>query len=253
MSKNRYVRPAALVTMAGFVALAGCAQRPASLDTAQAAIQSARTDPDVSTYARSRSRCGANPVGEREQGLGGWRGSRRGRASRRCSRPNRSRSPGARRSAQERRPRSPISAISARKSCGRRPSSRCRRCSSNWPACRRARPTAESLLTVGDVLFDTGKATLQPGAGRRDRAPRHLPARQSGRERCASKVIPTAPARPRPTWSSRSAGPTPLPTRWPLPASRASRVGGRRLRARLRRSQPTPRRPAGSRTAASRW
>ena len=40
-----------LATTATLVLVAGCAQRPASLDQAQTALQTARSDPDVSTYA----------------------------------------------------------------------------------------------------------------------------------------------------------------------------------------------------------
>ena len=108
------------------------------------------------------------------------------------------------------------------------------------------------VLTVGDVLFDTGQATLQAGCRQRDRAAGQLPARRIRIARSASRAIPTARARWRPTWSCRSAGPTPLPTRWPPPASRA-RGSSPSASARTRRWPPTRRRPAGSRTAASRW
>ena len=40
-----------LTTAAALALVAGCAQRPASLDQAQTALQTARADQDVTTYA----------------------------------------------------------------------------------------------------------------------------------------------------------------------------------------------------------
>ena len=253
MTKNRSPAPAALVTLAGLVALAGCAQRPASLDTAQTAIQSARTDPDVNTYAAAELDAAQTQLQSANQAWEGGEGSRRGRRTAPLLATQQveiARAPVPKRA----RAQAQIADLGdQRDKVMRQAAEQQVTTLQQQLASMQARQTDRGIvLTVGDVLFDTGQATLKPGAVNEivrlatflrdnpDRAVRiegHTDSTGSMHDQHGPVAAPGRRGR-------RHAG----GRRHPAHADR-----GHRLRPGLRRWRATPRRPAGSRTAGSRW
>lgn len=163
MTKIRNVRPAALVTLAGLVALAGCTQRPASLETAQAAIQSARTDPDVSTYAAADLDTAQTQLASANQAWEG--GGDREEASHRALLATQQVEI-ARAHAEARKSETQVSDLGdQREKVMRQSAEQQVQTLQQQLASMQARQTDRGIVvTVGDVLFDTGQATLQPGA-----------------------------------------------------------------------------------------
>ena len=124
--------------------LAGCAQRPASLDQAQAALQTARADKNVDTYAApeldtAQSQLQSANVAWQE-GAGADEAAHRADLAMRQVEI-------ARATAEAKRDQAEIATLQGQLA--------------NLPA----RQTNQGIvLTIGDVLFDTGQATLKPGA-----------------------------------------------------------------------------------------
>jgi outer membrane protein OmpA-like peptidoglycan-associated protein len=163
MKTSRSGRPSVVLALAGLVTLAGCAQRPATLDTAQAAIQSARTDPDVSTYAAAEldaaqaQLTSANQAWEECEG-GDDATHRAALATQQVE--------VARARAEARKSEAQVARLGDQRDRVMRQSAEQQvQTLQQQLASLQARQTSRGIvLTVGDVLFDVGQATLKPGA-----------------------------------------------------------------------------------------
>ena len=155
-------RPA-LVALTALLALAGCAQRPASLDTAQAAIQSARADADVSTYAAAELDTAQTQLASANQA---WEdGDGRDEAAHRAALATQQVEI-ARASAEARKSEAQVASLGdQREKVMRQSAEQQVQTLQQQLASLQARQTDRGIVvTVGDVLFDVGQATLQPGA-----------------------------------------------------------------------------------------
>lgn len=152
------------VSLVSLLALtAGCAQRPASLDQAQTALQTARTNPDVSTYAAAELDAAQTQLKSAndawEQGDGQAEAAHRADLAL-------SQVQIAQATAEQRK-----SQAEAAELGGQRDQVMREKAEAEVTALRQqladlqAKQTNRGIvLTVGDVLFDTGQATLKPGA-----------------------------------------------------------------------------------------
>ncbi len=159
------VRPrhATWLILAGMVTLASCAQRPASLATAQTAIQTARADPDVNTYAPAELDAAQSQLQSANKA---WEdGQGRDEAAHRAALASQQVEI-ARASAEARKAQEQIVSLGDQRNKVMRQSAEQQVASLQQQlADMKAQQTDRGLVvTVGDVLFDTGQATLKPGA-----------------------------------------------------------------------------------------
>lgn len=151
------------VPLIALLAATGCAQRPASLDQAQTALQSARSDPDVSTYAAAELDAAQTQLKSAndawEQGEGQAEAAHRADLAM-------SQVQIAQASAESRK-----SQAEATELGGQRDQVMREKAEAEVTTLRQQLATLQAkqtnrgiVLTVGDVLFDTGQATLKPGA-----------------------------------------------------------------------------------------
>ncbi|MGD9507463.1 MAG: OmpA family protein [Geminicoccaceae bacterium] len=151
------------VSIAALLAVAGCAQRPASLDQAQAALQSARSDPDVSTYAAAELDAAQTQLKSAndtwEQGEGQAEAAHRADLAL-------SQVQIAQAAAESRKSQAQIAELGGQRDEVMRAKAEAEVATLRQQlADMQARQTSRGIvLTVGDVLFDTGQATLKPGA-----------------------------------------------------------------------------------------
>ena len=153
-----------VVTLAATLAMvAGCAQRPASLDTAQSAIQAARADADVDTYAAAELDAAQRELQSANQA---WeQGEGRDEAAHRAALALQQVEI-ARATAETRKSQTQIESLGGqRERALRQAAERQVQELQQQLASLQARQSERGIvLTLGDVLFDTGEATLKPGA-----------------------------------------------------------------------------------------
>lgn len=132
------------VPLIALLAATGCAQRPASLDQARTALQSARSDPDVSTYAAAELDAAQTQLKSAndawEQGEGQAEAAHRADLAM-------SRVQIAQASAESRKSQAEVATLQQ-----------------ELVDLQAKRTDRGIVLTIGDFLFDTGQATLKPGA-----------------------------------------------------------------------------------------
>jgi outer membrane protein OmpA-like peptidoglycan-associated protein len=142
---------------------AGCAQRPASLDQAQTALQSARNNDDVSTYAAAELDAAQTQLKSAndawEQGDGQAEAAHRADLAL-------SQVQIAQATAEQRKSQAEIAALGGQRDQVMRAKAEAEIATlQRQLADLQAKQTDRGIvLTVGDVLFDTGQATLKPGA-----------------------------------------------------------------------------------------
>jgi outer membrane protein OmpA-like peptidoglycan-associated protein len=153
-------RMAVLLALAG---LAACAQRPAALDQAQTALQSARSDQDVNKYAAAELDVAQTQLQSAnaawEEGEGYDEAAHRAElASRQVEI--------ARAAADARKSQEEIATVGGQRDRVMRQAAEAQVATLQQQlASLQARQSERGIvLTVGDVLFDTGQATLKPGA-----------------------------------------------------------------------------------------
>lgn len=151
------------VPLIALLAATGCAQRPASLDQAQTALQSARSDPDVSTYAAAELDAAQTQLKSAndawEQGEGQAEAAHRADLAM-------SQVQIAQASAESRKSQAEATELGGQRDQVMREKAEAEVTTLRQQlASLQAKQTNRGLvLTVGDVLFDTGQATLKPGA-----------------------------------------------------------------------------------------
>jgi outer membrane protein OmpA-like peptidoglycan-associated protein len=153
----------ALLALAATLAVAGCAQRPASLDTARSAIQSARADADVNTYAAAELDAAQRELQSANQA---WEeGEGRDEAAHRAALALQQVEI-ARATAEARKSQAQTEDLGGeRERALRAAAERQVQELQQQLASLQARQSERGIvLTVGDVLFDVGQATLKPGA-----------------------------------------------------------------------------------------
>ena len=160
---DRKQHAAGWLVLAGMVTLAGCAQRPASLDTAQTSIQTARANADVNTYAPAELDSAQT---ELQSANKAWEeGHDRDEAAHRAALATQQVEI-AQASAEARKAQAQIASLGdQREKVMRQSAEQQVQTLQQQLADMKARQTDRGIvLTVGDVLFDTGQATLKPGA-----------------------------------------------------------------------------------------
>ena len=152
-----------LTTAAAVALVAGCAQRPASLDQAQTALQSARADQDVATYAAAELDSAQSQLQSANQAWEDGEGS--AEAAHRADLANRQVEI-ARAAAQSRKSQAEVAELGGeRDKVLRQAAEQQVDTLQQQLASMQAKQTERGIvLTVGDVLFDVGQATLKPGA-----------------------------------------------------------------------------------------
>ena len=152
-----------LAAAATLALVAGCAQRPASLDQAQAALQSARADPTVATYGAAELDAAQAQLQSADQAWNDGDGSAEAahRADLALTQVEVAKS-----AAQARADQAKVADLGgARDKVMRQAAEGQVEQLQQQLADLRAKQTSRGIvLTVGDVLFDTGQATLKPGA-----------------------------------------------------------------------------------------
>jgi outer membrane protein OmpA-like peptidoglycan-associated protein len=152
-----------LTTVTALALTAGCAQRPAALDQAQTALQSARADPDVATYAAAELDAAQTELQSAnaawEQGEGQAEAAHRADVAL-------SQIQVAEAAAQARKSQAEITELGGQRDQVLRQAAEAQVASLREQLSNlQARQTERGIvLTVGDVLFDTGQAMLKPGA-----------------------------------------------------------------------------------------
>ena len=152
-----------LAALFAVTALAACAERPAVLDQAQTALQAARADKDVNTYAAPELDAAQSQLESAnnawESGAGRDEAAHRGELAVRQVET-------ARAAAESRKSQAEIAEVGAQRNQVLRQSAEAQvRTLQQQLADMQAHQTERGIvLTVGDVLFDTGQATLKPGA-----------------------------------------------------------------------------------------
>ena len=158
MLKVRLLAAAAAVAL-----VAGCAQRPASLDRAQAALQTARSDPTVATYGAAELDAAQAQLQSADQAWNEGDGSAEAahRADLALTQVE-----GAKSAAQARADQAKATELGgARDKVMRQAAETQVEQLQRQVGSLQAKQTSRGLvLTVGDVLFDVGQATLKPGA-----------------------------------------------------------------------------------------
>ena len=158
MSKTRWLTTVAVLTLA-----AGCAQRPASLDQAQSALQAARAEQDVATYAAAELDAAQAQL---QSADAAWEdGAGYDEAAHRADLATRQVEI-ARAAAQSRKSQAAVSELGGQRDRVLRQAAEAEVAALQQQlASLQARQTERGIvLTVGDVLFDVGQATLRPGA-----------------------------------------------------------------------------------------
>jgi outer membrane protein OmpA-like peptidoglycan-associated protein len=152
-----------LAAVAALSLAAGCAQRPAALDQAQTALQSARTDQDVATYAAAELDAAQTQLQSANQAWEEGEGS--AEAAHRADLAT-SQVEVARAAAQARKSQAEIAELGGQRDQMLRQAAEAQADQLRRQlASLQAQPTERGIvLTVGDVLFDVGQATLKPGA-----------------------------------------------------------------------------------------
>jgi outer membrane protein OmpA-like peptidoglycan-associated protein len=153
----------ALLALAATLAVAGCAQRPASLDTARSAIQSARADADVNTYAAAELDAAQRELQSANQA---WEeGEGRDEAAHRAALALQQVEI-ARATAEARKSQAQTEDLGGeRERALRAAAERQVQGLQQQLASLQARQSERGIvLTVGDVLFDVGQATIMPDA-----------------------------------------------------------------------------------------
>lgn len=146
-------RTAAVFALA---ALAACAQRPVALDQANTALQTARADPDVNTYAAAELDSAQTELQSANEAWEGGEGY--DEAAHRADLATKQVEI-AKAAAQSRKSQAEIAAVGGQRDAVMREAAE------KELAALKAKQTSRGMvLTVGDVLFDTGQATLKPGA-----------------------------------------------------------------------------------------
>ena len=156
-------RTAPVIAAATLALLAGCAQRPASLDQAQTALQTARADPNVATYAAAELDAAQT---ELQSANAAWeQGEGQAEAAHRADLAL-SQVEVAQAAAAARKSQAEIAELGGERDQVLRQAAEAQVASLRAQlADLQARQTERGIvLTVGDVLFDTGQATLKPGA-----------------------------------------------------------------------------------------
>ena len=150
------------LSLTGLVALAGCASRPAALSTAQSSIQTARADADVSTYAAAELDAAQSQLNSANQAWESGAGS--DEAAHRAALATQQVEI-ARAEAQARKSQAQIESLGDQRDKVMRQSAEQQVLTlQRQLADLQARQTDRGIvLTVGDVLFDVGQATLKPG------------------------------------------------------------------------------------------
>ena len=152
-----------LTTAAALALVAGCAQRPASLDQAQTALQTARADQDVTTYAAAELDAAQTQLQSANQAWEDGEGATRRRIA---PSSRRSQVEIARAAAQSRKSQAEVAELGGQRDKVLRQAAEAQVDTLQQQlASLQAKQTERGIvLTVGDVLFDVGQATLKPGA-----------------------------------------------------------------------------------------
>ena len=156
-------RTTPVIAAATLALLAGCAQRPASLDQAQTALQTARADPNVATYAAAELDAAQT---ELQSANAAWeQGEGQAEAAHRADLAL-SQVEVAQAAAAARKSQAEVAELGGERDQVLRQAAEAQVASLRAQlADLQARQTERGIvLTVGDVLFDTGQATLKPGA-----------------------------------------------------------------------------------------
>ena len=142
---------------------AGCAQRPAALDQAQTALQAARADQDIATYAAAELDAAQRELQSANQA---WEeGEGRDEAAHRAALATQQVEI-ARATAEARKSQAEIESLGGQRERALRQAAEQQvQALQQQVASLQARQSERGIvLTVGDVLFDVGQATLKPGA-----------------------------------------------------------------------------------------
>lgn len=150
----RHVKHTAAVL--ALAALAACAQRPVALDQAGTALQTARADPDVNTYAAAELDSAQTELQSANEAWEGGEGY--DEAAHRADLATKQVEI-AKAAAQSRKSQAEIAQVGGQRDAVMREAAE------KELAALKAKQTSRGMvLTIGDVLFDTGQATLKPGA-----------------------------------------------------------------------------------------
>jgi outer membrane protein OmpA-like peptidoglycan-associated protein len=143
--------------------MTGCAQRPASLDQAQTALQTARTDQDVASYAAAELDAAQTQLQSANQAWESGEGAIE--AAHRADLAT-SQVEVARAAAQSRKSQAEVAELGGQRDKVLRQAAEAQVDTLQQQlASLQAQQTERGIvLTVGDVLFDVGQATLKPGA-----------------------------------------------------------------------------------------
>ena len=241
-------RASAMMALLAVASLAGCATKPANLDQAATAIQSARADPEITQYAPAEL---DKAQADLDSANNAWEtGQGRDDASN-----------GAviamqqveiaRAMAEQRKGQAQVTQLgSTREKVLRESAEQEVATLRQQLASLQAQQTDRGIvLTMGDVLFDVDQATLKPGAIEQISG---SPASSSSiRTRAsASRATRTRPEPPTTTRACRNDAPTPFATSW-SPTGSPPSGSWRWAWARIIRWRPTAPPPAASRTVAS--
>jgi outer membrane protein OmpA-like peptidoglycan-associated protein len=150
-----------LAAAATLAVVAGCAQRPASLDQAQAALQTARTDPTVATYGAAELDAAQAQLQSADQAWNDGEGSAEAahRANLALTQVEVAKS-----AAQSRKDQAEVGELGGDKVLRQAAESQVDQLQRQLASLQAKQTSRGIVLTVGDALFDTGQATLKPGA-----------------------------------------------------------------------------------------
>ena len=152
-----------LTVTAALAIVTACAQRPASLDQAQTALQTARADPDVATYAAAELDAAQTQLQSANQA---WEeGEGREEAAHRADLAT-SQVEIARAAAQSRKGQAEVAELGGQRDKVLRQAAEAEvdTLQQQLTSLQAKQTERGIVLTVGDVLFDVGQATLKPGA-----------------------------------------------------------------------------------------
>ena len=157
------IAPRRVATMLVLATLTACAQRPAALDQAQTALRAARADKDVNTYAAAELDAAQMQL---QSANAAWEGGDGyDEAAHRAELATREVEI-ARAAAEARKSQAEIANVGEQRDRVMRQSAEAQVAALRYElASLQAKQTERGIvLTVGDVLFDRGQATLKPGA-----------------------------------------------------------------------------------------
>ena len=233
--------------------VAGCAQRPAALDQAQTALQTARADPDVTTYAAAELDAAQTQLQSANQAWEDGDGCDEAAHRAELATQQVEIARAARRSAQEPGRGRRAGRAAGQGACGSRPRRRSTTLQQQLASLQAKQTERGIVLTVGDVLFDVG-----PGdAASRGRSTRSFGWPTFLRGESGAQGAHRGPHRQHRLDHDQS-GAVAAPGRGGRRHARRRResraiASSRPVSARTSRSRAMPRRPADSRTGASRW